>query len=131
MQLQPWHGVRLPQLKSGCLSGRLKEMARCNTDRDGPTTARWFRGSFGGRASSQGPRDRAPSAYLRFSIFVFRLPEPLFNRERECGASIWSRPRCRACRGSTRRSATSFLRRSSVRRCGKELFKKIALGSFQ
>jgi hypothetical protein len=36
------------------------------------------------------------------------LPNPLFKRERECGASIWLRPRCRAGRGSIRRSATQF-----------------------
>jgi hypothetical protein len=68
MQLQPWRGVRLAQLKSGCLSGRVKEMARCNTDSDGPTTARWFRGSFGGVRLR---RDRATAPLQHICVFRF------------------------------------------------------------
>jgi hypothetical protein len=47
-------------------------------------------GSFGERDPPRGPRDRAPSAYLQFPFFVFRLANP-FEGNRECGASIWLR----------------------------------------
>jgi hypothetical protein len=43
-------------------------MARCNTDSDGPTTARWFRGSFGGVRLR---RDRATAPLQHICVFRF------------------------------------------------------------
>jgi hypothetical protein len=63
---------------------------RSSTDQGKPPRPpRPFFGSLWSHRKTRGPRDRAPSAYLQFSFFVFRLADPLFKGSRECGASIW------------------------------------------
>jgi hypothetical protein len=122
------HGRRWPHLAPEQPAGAAARVSDAPNEHarhwapDGPQRLPWglllIFGSLWSHRKTRGPRDRAPSAYLRFSFFVFRLPDPLFKRERKCGASIWSRPQCMAGLGSARHSATSFSRRSSVRRCG-------------
>ena len=42
----------------------------------------WFPRYFGGQSKVPGPRDRALSAYLRFSFFEFLLLNPFFKGTR-------------------------------------------------